>query len=115
MNDRTDGTDHGLTVLHARFPSAYVLTLRGTADMFTAEDLDVDFAAATTTGPRLVVDLGALEYGDETLLGLLLDAHRTHGVELVGPLSPSFQRRLDTTGITGWFTIHPTLTSALAA
>ncbi|MFC8290684.1 hypothetical protein ACFUJ0_24985 [Streptomyces sp. NPDC057242] len=47
--------------MHARFPVAYVLMLRGAADMFTAEALDVDFAAATMTGSRLVVDLGALE------------------------------------------------------
>ncbi|MEV7673019.1 anti-sigma factor antagonist [Streptomyces sp. NPDC088752] len=113
MNGQTDELDRDLIVAHARFPGAYVLILRGTADMFTAEDLDVDFAAATMTGLRLVVDLGALEHGDETLLNLLLDAHRARGVELVGPLAPGFRRRLDTAGIADWFTVRPTLTCAL--
>ncbi|MER8261766.1 hypothetical protein [Streptomyces albidoflavus] len=55
----------------------------------------------------------SLEHGDENLLGLLIDARRTHGVELIGPLSPSFQRRLYTAGVTHWFTIHPALATAL--
>ncbi|WP_187283706.1 hypothetical protein [Streptomyces sp. adm13(2018)] len=27
--------------------------------------------------------------------------------------TPAFQRRLDTAGVTTWFTLHPTLTAAL--
>lgn len=102
-----------LLVLHAPFPNAYVLTLRGTADTVTSEGLEHDFAPAADSGLPLIMDLGALKFGDETLLGHLITAHRSDGVELVGPLSPSFQRRLNRTGVTHWFTIHPTLAAAL--
>ncbi|MFC7795361.1 hypothetical protein [Streptomyces cinereoruber] len=96
MNGQNSGPERELTVVHARFPGAYILMLRGTADRFTSEDLEIDFAAATLAGLRLVVDLGALEYGDEHLLYLLIDARLTSGIELVGPLSPSLKRRFDT-------------------
>ncbi|MEW1906209.1 hypothetical protein [Streptomyces sp. NPDC086147] len=97
--------------MHARFPGAYVLILRGTAGRFTSEDLEIDFTAATLAGLRLVVDLDALEYGGKHLLYLLIDARLTSGIKLVGPLSPSLKRRFDTAGVTTRFT----LTSALAA
>ncbi|WP_282202119.1 STAS domain-containing protein [Kitasatospora fiedleri] len=100
-------------MVHAPFPTAYVLTLRGTVDANAGEDLEADFARATSCGLRLIVDLGSLEHGDETLLGLLLDARPTGGLDLVGPLSPSLQRRLHTAGLADWFTIQPTLTAAL--
>ncbi|MYS11750.1 hypothetical protein GTW71_36195, partial [Streptomyces sp. SID6041] len=58
-------------------------------------------------------DLSTLVYGGDILLGLLLHARRFNDVELVGPLATAFQRRLDTAGVTTWFTLHPTLTAAL--
>ncbi|MFJ4675680.1 anti-sigma factor antagonist [Kitasatospora sp. NPDC088783] len=113
MNEPGSSTDHDLLVIHAPFPNAYVLMLRGSAAGRACEDLEDDLARATATGLPLVVDLAALAFGDENLLGLLIKARQAGGVELVGPLSPSFQRRLDTAGVTAWFTIHPTLSAAL--
>ncbi|MEU0759353.1 STAS domain-containing protein [Streptomyces microflavus] len=113
MTTPGSSTDHDLIVVHAPFPGAYVLMLRGTADVCACEDLEDDFARATRSGLPLIVDLGALEFGDENLLGLLINARRAESAELVGPLSPSFRRRLDTTGVTAWFTVHPTLGAAL--
>ncbi|MFQ6144644.1 STAS domain-containing protein [Streptomyces seoulensis] len=113
MNGPSGDSHDGLDVLHAPFPGAYVLTLRGSADIVTADGLEDDFARATGSGLPLIVDLVALTFGDETLLGLLINARQDAGVELVGPLSPTFQRRLDTAGLTAWFTIHPTLSTAL--
>ncbi|MFD4127425.1 STAS domain-containing protein [Streptomyces globisporus] len=113
MDAPGSSTDHDLIVVHTAFPDAHVLMLRGTANAHAHEDLEKDLARAVGTGHRLIVDLTALEHGDENLLGLLIGARRTHGVELIGPLSPSFQHRLDTAGIAHWFTIHPTLATAL--
>ncbi|MFJ9352521.1 STAS domain-containing protein [Streptomyces sp. NPDC101237] len=113
MNDPVSGSNHDLLVVHALFPEAYVLTLRGTADVRACEVLEDDFARATGAGLPLIVDLAALAFGDETLLGLLVSARRAGGVELVGPLSPSFQRRLDIAGVGTWFIVHPTLSAAL--
>ncbi|RSN53999.1 anti-sigma factor antagonist [Streptomyces sp. WAC 04229] len=87
--------------------------LRGTVDFTTTDGLDVDFARAAATGLPLVVDLGGLRFGNAELLALLISARPAPGVALVGPLSPSFQRRLDITGATTLFDIHPTLSAAL--
>ncbi|MFB6635344.1 anti-sigma factor antagonist [Streptomyces sp. NPDC056362] len=113
MNDRTSSTHHSLFVVHSPLPDRYVLMLRGIADSCAAEDLEDDFALATDTRLPLVVDLAALEFGDEALLGLLLHAQEAGSVTLVGPICDSFQRRLDTAGVTTLFTICPTLADAL--
>ncbi|MEU6807922.1 anti-sigma factor antagonist [Streptomyces sp. NPDC046831] len=97
--------------MHTPFPTAYVLSHRSNAS--AGEDLEADFAWATASALRLIVDFGALEFGDDALLGLLINARRTGGLDLVGPLSPSFQRRVHTAGLSAWFTVHPTLTAAL--
>ncbi|MFI1523885.1 hypothetical protein [Kitasatospora cineracea] len=98
-------------VLHAVFDRAYVLLLRGSADS-TADRLDADFARAAASGLPVLVDLAALCHGNQEFLVLLIDAHR-HGAELIGPLSPSLRQRLAITGLTDWFTVHPSLTAAL--
>ncbi|MEV7673018.1 STAS domain-containing protein [Streptomyces sp. NPDC088752] len=111
MDDAAGSASRELRITHTVHPGAYLLTLSGTADSHTTDGLEDDFAYATAYGPRLVVDLSGLIHGDETLLGLLLHARRFNDVELVGPLTPAFQRRLDTTSVTTWFTIRPTLTT----
>ncbi|MYV70251.1 anti-sigma factor antagonist [Streptomyces sp. SID2131] len=113
MDDGAGPAPRDLCIAHTVHPGAYLLTLHGTADAHTTEGLEDDFGYATAYGPRLVVDLSALTHGDETLLGLLVHARRFHDVELVGPLTPRFQRRLETAGVTAWFTVHPTLAAAL--
>ncbi|MFJ4873146.1 anti-sigma factor antagonist [Streptomyces sp. NPDC088757] len=114
MDDAAGPVSSDLRVIHTVHPGAHVMTLHGTADSVSTDRLAEDFLYATALGPRLVVDLSGLLYGDETLLGLLVQARRFHDVELVGPLVSGFQRRLRTTGVTGWFTVHPDLAAALA-
>ncbi|WP_333770204.1 STAS domain-containing protein [Streptomyces sp. IBSBF 2435] len=116
--DHPGGTiDNELTVIHARFhtPDAYVLTLRGVADIGRDDVLETAFADAAASVYPLIVDLGALTFADEQLLGLLLTATRTRPVVLVGPLPPTVTRRLALTGTEDVFTIQPNLTRALAA
>ncbi|MFF4345591.1 hypothetical protein ACFY00_37500 [Kitasatospora sp. NPDC001540] len=103
--------EQGLLVLHATFDRAYVLLLRGAADS-SVSGLGADFARAAASGLPVLVDLAALHNGGQEFLALLIDAHR-HGAELIGPLSPSLSLRLAMTGLTDWFTVHPTLTAAL--
>ncbi|MEK9523517.1 hypothetical protein MIU24_29680 [Streptomyces venezuelae] len=113
MDDAAGPAPRDLRITHTVHPGAYLLTLSGTADAHTSERLEEDFVYAAAYGPRLVVDLSALVSGGATLLGLLLHARRFNDIELVGPLIPAFRRRLDTAGVTTWFTLHPTLTAAL--
>ncbi|MEU0984065.1 anti-sigma factor antagonist [Streptomyces griseus] len=107
------GDEPGLQILHTVYPAAYLLRLRGntdpTTDLLVAEAFD---RAAHWSLP-MIVDLSGLDYGNEEFLSHLMTAHQTTGLALVGPLSDSFQRRLDTTGLTTLFTIHPTLDAAL--
>ncbi|MFB8029335.1 MULTISPECIES: anti-sigma factor antagonist [unclassified Streptomyces] len=116
MDAPGDDIEDGLSVLGVTFhgPDAYVLTLRGITGPGDSGVLEEAFARATVAARPLIVDLGALEFGDESLLGILLHARLSHRTVLVGPLSASFSRRLAVTGTTTVFTIHPTLTQALA-
>lgn len=108
--------DDHLTVLGTRFhsPDAYVLVLRGIAGLDNAEKLDNAFTQAIATGCPLVVDLAALSFADEMLLGLLITARKSRQVILVGPVAPVFRKRLATTGTEGLFTIELSLTQALS-
>ncbi|MFI5721489.1 anti-sigma factor antagonist [Streptomyces cyaneofuscatus] len=104
--------DHGLRIQHTLFPTAYLLRLLGDMDS-TSYGLADAFSHAAGWGLPLIVDLSALGFGDAELLGHLLSAHQGPGLTLVGPLSGSFQRRLDTAGVAHVFTIRPTLAAAL--
>ncbi|MFD4595615.1 STAS domain-containing protein [Streptomyces rubiginosohelvolus] len=114
-----DASDHdsegGLSVLGVQFhrPNAYILTVRGVTGPGSSDVLDHAFTRATAVAQPVIVDLGALEFGDATLLGHLLGAYQSHRAVLVGPLSASFSRRLAITGAASVFTVHATLTQAL--
>ncbi|MGW9302153.1 STAS domain-containing protein [Streptomyces cyaneofuscatus] len=100
-------------VQHTLYPAAYVLRLEGNADPTTRDVLATAFSLAANWSLPLIVDLSALDFGDEELLGHLIYAHQTSGLTLIGPISDLFQRRLDTTGLATLLTIRPTLTAAL--
>lgn len=114
--DRTDPPDR-LTLIEAPIPAppARVLVLRGAVNHGDEPELRGAFARALAGNLPLIVDLGSLEHGDAVLLGLLLSARTRTGLHLVGPLSPSVNRRLDVTGTREVFRLHGGLTAALAA
>ncbi|MFJ5890280.1 hypothetical protein [Streptomyces californicus] len=107
------GDEPGLQIQHTVYPAAYLLCMRGNTDPATGWLVAEAFDRAAHWSLPLIVDLSELDYGNAELLGHLMTAHQTTGLTLVGPLSDSFQRRLDTTGLTTLFTIHPTLDAAL--
>ncbi|MER5775095.1 STAS domain-containing protein [Streptomyces sp. NPDC002039] len=114
MEPRTDHS-HRLTILETRVPHppARVLVLRGTVDCGDEAELRAAFTRVLAADRLpLIVDLGALRYADESLLGLLL-AVRTR-LRLVGPLSHSLTHRLDITGTRDVFHVHTDLTDALS-
>ncbi|MFF5775171.1 anti-sigma factor antagonist [Streptomyces californicus] len=108
---RRDSDHHSLRIQHTLYPAAYLLRLIGDTHP-TSHELAAAFQHADAWALPLIVDLSALGFGDEELLRRLLHAHRT-GLTLIGPISDSFQRRLDTTGVTDLFTVRPTLDAAL--
>lgn len=94
-------------------PPAYVIELRGEADLFTHHLLEETFTRARHSRLPVIVDLSALDYGDELLLALLLSARSSQCVALAGPICPAFRRRLDTTGALAAFDTFPDLAAAL--
>ncbi|MEU5137428.1 anti-sigma factor antagonist [Streptomyces californicus] len=108
---RTDSYHHGLRIQHTLYPTAYLLRLAGDTDS-TGSEVAAAFHHAAAWELPLIVDLSALGFGDGELLRHLLHAYQD-GLTLVGPVSDSFQHRLDTTGVTDLFTIRPTLHAAL--
>ncbi|MFI5721482.1 hypothetical protein [Streptomyces cyaneofuscatus] len=91
---RRHGSDPSrLTVQHTLYPAAYVLRLEGNADPTTSDALATTFSLAANWSLPLIVDLSALDFGDEELLGHLIYAHQTSGLTVMGPISDPFQRR----------------------
>jgi len=74
-------------------------------------------AAVAAFGPSIIVDLAGLEFIDCCGLGVLVRVQkwtRESGGDmyLVGP-RPQLRRVLETTGLTGVFSIHPSLDQAM--
>ncbi|MER5813877.1 hypothetical protein [Streptomyces californicus] len=87
------------------------MTAPGTPEWLQrAQSLHDELATLCTDFTALPIEerLTSLAHLDHTL-----NAHQTSGLALVGPLSHTFQRRLNTAGVTDLFTTHPTLDAAL--
>ncbi|MFB8384558.1 anti-sigma factor antagonist [Streptomyces rubiginosohelvolus] len=110
---RRHSNHHGLRIQHTVYPEAYLLRLLGDTHPTTSLGLADAFNRAIGWGLPLIVDLSALDFGGEELLGHLINAHHEADLNIIGPISDNFQRRLDTTGASELFTIRPTLAAAL--
>ncbi|GGY71847.1 STAS domain-containing protein [Streptomyces xanthochromogenes] len=116
MNAADEYLDDDLVVVHTVLGNApaYVLMLRGTTSSWNAPALEAHFERAITHGIAVIVDCGALRFGDSNLLRLLLHTRALRQLVLVGPISTTFTHRLAVTGTAALFPITPTLTRALA-
>jgi anti-sigma B factor antagonist len=108
------------TVTTARHPGATVITMGGELEFASAPRL-ITHLNETFGEPavRQVLDLGAVTFIDSAGLGALAHAARwarEHGlrVHLAG-LCTQVREHLETSGMTGMFAVHPSLTAALAA
>ncbi|MFE9016867.1 anti-sigma factor antagonist [Streptomyces sp. SID5594] len=96
-------------------PNACVLALLGSTGAWNTPALEHAFHAAAATERPLVVDLTGLYFGDEVLLGILIQAHASiRGLVLINPATSSFARRLHRTGVEELFNTQHTLSLALA-
>ena len=99
---------------------AYILSIGGEVDLFTAPRLDEELSGLTAAGAhRIVVDLAGAAFIDSTVLGVLLKTLTrldAGGGDLV---LVSNDRRIlkvfEITGLKRVFRIEPTLTAAVAA
>jgi anti-sigma B factor antagonist len=99
---------------------AYIVSLGGEIDLYTAPRLDHALQELTASGARrVVIDLAGAAFIDSTVLGVLLNALTrldAGGGELV---LVSDDRRilklLEVTGLGRVFRIEPTLTDAIAS
>jgi anti-sigma B factor antagonist len=99
---------------------AYIVSLGGEIDLFTAPQLEQELDTLTANGAkRVVIDLGGAAFIDSTVLGVLLKTLTrldAGGGELV---LVSDDRRIlkifEVTGLGRVFRIAPTLTEAIEA
>ncbi|MFF7878383.1 STAS domain-containing protein [Streptomyces californicus] len=95
-------------------PNACVLALLGSTGAWNTPALEHAFHAAAATERPLVVDLTGLYFGDEVLLGILIQAHASiRGLVLINPATSAFARRLHRTGVEELFNTQNTLSLAL--
>ncbi|GAB1641008.1 STAS domain-containing protein [Krasilnikovia sp. MM14-A1259] len=99
-------------------PNTAVLVLRGSLDIDTAPSLKANLTRLVERPrPRVVVDLGGLDFCDSVGVGVLVAAHgraveRGGWVRLAAP-SKFLCRLLDTLGLTGHLSLHPDVAAAL--
>jgi len=112
-------TDFRISSAHLA-DDAYILSIAGEVDLFTAPQLEEELSELTAAGARrIVVDLAGAAFIDSTVLGVLLKTLTrldARGGDLV--LVSSDRRILkvfEITGLVRVFRIEPTLTAAVAA
>jgi len=116
----------GMSALDFRISSAhladdaYILSIGGEADLFTAPQLEEGLSELTAAGARrIVVDLAGAAFVDSTVLGVLLKTLTRLDAGGGGLVLVSNDRRIlkvfEVTGLARVFRIEPTLTKAVAA
>jgi len=103
-----------------RADDAYILSIGGEVDLFTAPQLEEGLSELTAAGARrIVVDLAGAAFIDSTVLGVLLKTLTRLDAGGGGLVLVSNDRRIlkvfEVTGLARVFRIEPTLTGAVAA
>ncbi len=107
-----------VSVAH-RPPNTAVLTLRGSLDIDTAPALRANLRRLVErTSPRVVVDVGGLDFVDSMGIGVLVTSHtratENNGwVRLAGP-SAFLRRLLDTLGLAEHLELYADVDAAIA-
>jgi anti-sigma B factor antagonist len=101
-----------------RRDGAVVVHLAGELDLYNSHEVrDALVACADDQPPRLVVDLGEVEFIDSTALGVLVEArtrmNRKQAFLLAAP-GLETRRALEISGLDRHFDVHPTVDEALA-
>ena len=99
---------------------AYILSIGGEADLFTAPRLEEELSGLTAAGARrIVVDLAGAAFIDSTVLGVLLKTLTRLDAGGGNLVLVSNDRRIlrvfEITGLWRVFRIEPTLTAGVAA
>jgi anti-sigma B factor antagonist len=98
--------------------NAYIVSLGGEVDLYTAPQLEDELSSLTTTGARrVVIDLGGAAFIDSTVLGVLLKTLTRLDAKGGNLVLVSDDRRIlkifEVTGLGRVFRIEPTLTDAI--
>jgi anti-anti-sigma factor len=102
-----------------RQSGAAIVRLGGELDLYNATQVREALTAASTQGPeRLVVDLSEVEFVDSTALGVLIEARsklpNKKAFLLAAPRLET-RRALEISGLDRHFSVHETVSEALAA
>ena len=99
--------------------TAYVVHLGGELDLYNAGQVRSALAEAWARAPeRIIIDLGEVEFVDSTALGVLIETRAKlddkSGLLLAAP-GLETRRALQISGLDKFFTVHDTVSEALAA
>ena len=126
MSDREGlpvGEDSGLrknpVLAVERVGEACLVRLGGELDLYNAQDVrETLLKASSDSPPRIVVDLGEVEFIDSTALGVLIEARSrmTDGrAFLLAAPGLETRRALKISGLDRHFAVHDTVPAALDA
>ncbi|MEU9031152.1 STAS domain-containing protein [Streptomyces sp. NPDC048383] len=96
---------------HEGHNAVAVITAWGEYDADTVGPLESRLAAAAATHRTVVLDTGAMTFGDSSFLNLLLKMHRITQLRIAAP-QPQLQRLLRLTGADQVLDVRSTLEDA---
>ncbi|WP_330328758.1 STAS domain-containing protein [Streptomyces sp. NBC_00536] len=90
----------------------WVIEARGELDQDTLAPLEDALASAAGSHPLVVLDAGAITFGDSSFLNMLLRLHRTTTLRIAAP-AEQLVRLFQLTGADTVLAIHPDVRDAL--
>lgn len=110
------GDAHQGGVVADNYPAGagWVVVARGELDQDTLAPLEEALAAAADGHPVVVLDVGAITFGDSSFLNLLLRLHHLTALRIVAP-GEQLRRLFAVTGADTVLSLHESVEDALGA
>ncbi|MBT2470666.1 STAS domain-containing protein [Streptomyces sp. ISL-66] len=110
------GDAHQRGVVADGYPagSGWVVVARGELDQDTLAPLAQALAAAADGHPMVILDAGAVTFGDSSFLNLLLRMHRLTALRIAAP-GEQMRRLFAVTGADTVLSVHESVEDALGA
>lgn len=108
----TDAHDAGVVGKSYQAGPGWVIEARGELDQDTLAPLEDALATAAARHPVVVLDVGAITFGDSSFLNMLLRLHRITALRIAAP-GDQLVRLFQLTGADTVLAIHPDVQDAI--
>ncbi|MGW7462474.1 STAS domain-containing protein [Streptomyces sp. NPDC054797] len=114
MTGAGDASQHGVVKDGYAAGAGWVVAAHGELDQDTLAPLEEALTSAVGRHPLVVLDAGAITFGDSSFLNLLLRLHRLTALRIAAP-GEQLRRLFAVTGADTVLSLHESVEDALAA